>query len=242
MARSYYSPGAASAAFYDLVTAADRSLDGDVDFYAALTPAGGSVLELGSGTGRVSSALARLGFEVTGLEIAPAMLEQAKATAGGRGPSYVRGDMTSISLGRKFDSVICPFYALAHLPPGAAWRNTFRGVARHLEPKGLAAFHLPAGDKMALPSPPTGALLLSELAKDGRRLEMRLKSQVYRADIGRLDLTLNYILSGEDASSERLTLYNGDPRPYAATAGLIPDREPVPLGSTGSIHVFRLSE
>ena len=78
-ARPYYADKALSAAFYDTVTAADVRLLGDIDVYAALIGAGGSVLELGAGTGRIAFALAELGHPVTGVEIAPTMLSQALA-------------------------------------------------------------------------------------------------------------------------------------------------------------------
>jgi hypothetical protein len=56
--RPYYADKGMSAAFYDTVTAADVRLAGDVDIYADLIPANGSVLELGAGTGRIAFALA----------------------------------------------------------------------------------------------------------------------------------------------------------------------------------------
>lgn len=95
----YYSDKAASTAFYDVLTAADRSLDGDLDLYASLAAPGGSILELGSGAGRVAQALAARGHVVTGLEFAPSMIalaEAKRATA----PAevwrlrYLRGDIT----------------------------------------------------------------------------------------------------------------------------------------------------
>src|SRR5947209_20538458 len=82
-ARPYYAPGSMSAAFYDVVTAADAPLAGDVEAYAGLAAAGASVLELGAGSGRVTAALAMRGFEVTGVDIARAMLAQAQARRSG---------------------------------------------------------------------------------------------------------------------------------------------------------------
>ena len=57
--RPYYAERGLSAAFYDTVTAADARLAGDLDIYADLAAAGGSILELGSGTGRLAIALAQ---------------------------------------------------------------------------------------------------------------------------------------------------------------------------------------
>ncbi|HET6970726.1 MAG TPA: class I SAM-dependent methyltransferase, partial [Phenylobacterium sp.] len=60
--RAYYGEGSLSAAFYDVVTAADGRLRGDDALYAALAPAGGQVLELGCGTGRLTADLAARGL------------------------------------------------------------------------------------------------------------------------------------------------------------------------------------
>lgn len=69
--RPYYSDKGLAAAYYDLVTELDPGVRGDTEAYAALTPPGGSILELGSGAGRVSFSLAERGFSVLGLDLAP---------------------------------------------------------------------------------------------------------------------------------------------------------------------------
>jgi 2-polyprenyl-3-methyl-5-hydroxy-6-metoxy-1,4-benzoquinol methylase len=69
--RPYYSAKGLSAAYYDQITALDPSVRGDVDIYARLSPPGGSVLELGAGTGRVSIALAERGISVLGIDRPP---------------------------------------------------------------------------------------------------------------------------------------------------------------------------
>ncbi|WP_374471773.1 class I SAM-dependent methyltransferase [Phenylobacterium sp.] len=249
-ARPYYADRSLSAAFYEVVTAADARLQGDLDIYADLAPAGGSVLELGAGSGRVAFALAERGLRVTGVEIAPSMLAQAQARLAGLPPEVAgrvelrRGDMTALDLKRTFDLVLCPYFTLAHVPAGTAWRNTFATAARHLASGGLAAFHLPLAEIMRLPAPPRDAVVLDQALPGGGRLQLHVLERTFRDGIGRLDQVVEYV--ERDASGavvrrspERLTYYVADPEPAAAAAGLLKDRDPVPLGGVGEIWVFR---
>src|ERR1700759_3927380 len=103
--RPYYAEKALSAAFYDVVTAADARLQGDLDIYARLAPPEGTILELGCGTGRLTFALAERGWPVVGGDIAPGMLAQPAAkqadlpgTVAAR-VQLKRADMTALDLG-----------------------------------------------------------------------------------------------------------------------------------------------
>ena len=159
--------------------------------------------------------------------------------------AFRRGDMTSLDLKRTFDAVICPYFTLAHVPRGMAWKNTFATAARHLKPEGLAAFHLPLPEVMRLPGPRnTDAPVLDQPAPSGERLRLYLRERSFREDVGRLDQVIEYVeldARGEvlRASLERLTYYDADPDPLAAPEGLAPDRDPIPLGGVGEIHVLR---
>ncbi len=172
--RSYYADGALSARYYDIVTAADPRLGGDDRVYAGLAPAGGSILELGAGTGRLTVWLAQEGFEVTGVDIAPAMLTQAKARVATLDPRVAAritlrlGDLTAVDLKRTFDAAICPYHTLAHLPAGAAWTNAFATAARHLTVGGAFALHLPSLSVMrGLGPADPGAMVLDRPLPDG---------------------------------------------------------------------------
>jgi len=233
----YYS--GASAAFYDQMTAADDALAGDIDLYASLAPAGGSLLELGSGTGRIAQALASRGFSVVGIELSTPMLKQAedKRSAASSDVAerirYVRGDMTNLSVGHIFDAVICPYYGLAHMPPGPAWKATLKGATRHLRPGGHAAFHMPIAEQMSRPAPdPT--LPVRQL--DG--VTLFVAGQALDPRTGRYNIDVDYV-EADRRSRERLTLYRGDVEPFAVAAGLIRDRPAVALGQTGHVHIFR---
>ncbi|MEO8114364.1 MAG: class I SAM-dependent methyltransferase [Phenylobacterium sp.] len=249
--RAYYAEGSLSAAFYDVVAASDPRLSDDVEIYEALAPPGAKVLELGAGAGRVTAALAAGARQVTGVDIAPAMLAQAVAAKQAL-PAEVaarvtlrRGDMTALYLQETFDRVICPFFTLAHVPTGAAWRNTFATAARHLDPGGLAAFHLPMLEKMRSLGPADSDLpVMDRPLANGGRLLLYLRERSFREAIGRLEQVIEYVELDPKGvvarrSPERLTYYMTDPTPLAADAGLVLDREPIPLGPAGEIWVFR---
>lgn len=247
--RAYYGQGSLSAAFFDLLTSRDPAVAGDVDLYAGLAPAGGRILELGAGSGRVTFALAARGFRVTGIDIAPAMLAQAQAqlaTLDADVAARVRlklGDMTALRLDELFDAVVCPFFTLAHVPAGTAWRHTFAVAARHLERGGRAAFHLPALEVIAaLPPIDPDALVLDQPLPGGGRLQLTVQSRSWKPAIGRFDQVIGYRVTdaaGVRRSAERLTYYVADPAPYAAAAGLEADGEPLALGEAGRVHLFR---
>lgn len=247
--RPYYSAEGASALHYDLVTAADEALTGDIDIYAGLAPAGGSILELGCGTGRVAIPLAERDFHVTGVDIAPSMLSQAEvkraelpADVAAR-LRFLRGDLRSLALGQRFDAIFATYYTLAHLQPSAAWKKAFAGMAKHLAPGGTIALHLPDPEAMARPAPrPDLPVFRKPLDKDGF-LTLFVVGQVMNPKTGRFDLTLDYVHNAPDGrerkrSRERYTLFHGDPLPYAAQAGLHPIGASIAVGATGSIQCF----
>jgi SAM-dependent methyltransferase len=70
---------------------------------------GGSVLDVGCGTGRHSIELAKRGYEVTGLDLSSEMLARAadSAKAAGVNVDWIRADATRFALPRKYDGVIC---------------------------------------------------------------------------------------------------------------------------------------
>jgi SAM-dependent methyltransferase len=72
-------------------------------------PAGGSILDVGCGTGRHAVELARRGFAVTGIDLSAGMLAQARARAEAAGVSVVwrQVDAAACSTDRQFDAVIC---------------------------------------------------------------------------------------------------------------------------------------
>jgi SAM-dependent methyltransferase len=109
---------------------------------AAVAPAGARVLEVGCGPGQLSTRLARrYGFEVTGLDLDPAMIVRARAnagrpgSAGGRRPSFVVGDVAALAFpDRSFDLVVSTLSMHHWADPAAGLAE----VGRVLRPGGRA--------------------------------------------------------------------------------------------------------
>lgn len=72
-------------------------------------PPGGSVLDVGCGTGRHAIELARRGYAVTGLDLSSEMLSRAAAAAktAGVDVEWIRANATSFSFPGKYDAAIC---------------------------------------------------------------------------------------------------------------------------------------
>ena len=70
------------------------------EIVARAVPAGGSILELGCGVGRMTRQLVRLGFRVTAVDESPEMLAHVE------GAETVCGPIEELGLGRRFDAVL----------------------------------------------------------------------------------------------------------------------------------------
>jgi len=167
------------------------SFMGDIEFYVAeAQEAGGPVLELGAGTGRIAFAIAQGGVSVTALEFDPGMLSRMRhrreeaSEAIRRRLACVQGDMRDFRLDERFERVFIPFRAFNHNLERDHQLACLRCVREHLAPGGkllLNTFH-PSLDFMGRNSGPLeGVWRLvdeRELA-DGSRI---LRSEANRYD------------------------------------------------------------
>lgn len=127
--------GASIADEYDTLYEGVMDTQVAVDRLAQLA-AGGPVLELGIGTGRLALPLAARGLEIHGVEASPAMVERLRTKPGGADIPVVLGDFTDVSVPRSFSLVVLAFNTIFALPGEDAQLACFRTAARHLRPGG----------------------------------------------------------------------------------------------------------
>ncbi len=121
---------------YDLQSA---QFTDDIPFYCRqIAKYGDPVLELACGTGRVMLPLADRGYRVTGLDVSEGMLRQAASKSLNKDLSvtFIRADCRQFVLKRKFNVILFPFNAIAHLHDRASIEACFSCVQEHLEADG----------------------------------------------------------------------------------------------------------
>jgi ubiquinone/menaquinone biosynthesis C-methylase UbiE len=111
------------------------------------------VLELACGTGIVAIPIAQCGLAVAGVDIAPAMLAQArrKSQALGVEVEWIEADVRGLDLGRRFGLVVLTGHGFQAFLARADQDALLAAVARHLAPGGLFAFETrnPPGHDLA---------------------------------------------------------------------------------------------
>jgi SAM-dependent methyltransferase len=146
----FYSHDGLLSQIYDQLTAAEwEKSQNDVQFFLEEARlAGGPLLELGCGTGRLLIPLLSIGVHVSGLDASAVMLEVAKRKreslpAGLAGRLHLhQGDMAQCELGEQFALVLVAFRSFQLLLTPEAQRSCLVCIRRHLAPKGKAIINL----------------------------------------------------------------------------------------------------
>ena len=123
---------------------ADKDYAAEVDLVEEVlrrhgAPLPADLLDLGCGTGGHAVPLAVRGHRVEGVDVAPAMLEhaRAKAAAAGVQVGLREGDIRTADLGRQFDAVLLLFAVLSYMHGNDDVLAALRTARRHLRPGGL---------------------------------------------------------------------------------------------------------
>jgi 2-polyprenyl-3-methyl-5-hydroxy-6-metoxy-1,4-benzoquinol methylase len=102
---------------------------------------GDPILEIMCGTGLLSIPLAQQGYQVTGLDLAEGMLDEArrKSTQAGVAVKWVTGDCRDFALGERYKLIFLPSNSICHLLTRVDLEACLACVKRHLHPQGRFA-------------------------------------------------------------------------------------------------------
>ena len=99
--------------------------------------AGGRVLELAIGTGRIALPLAQQGLEVHGIDASEAMVAKLREKPGGDEIPVTMGDFADVGVDGTFDLIFVVFNTLFALTTQQEQVRCFANVARHLTATGM---------------------------------------------------------------------------------------------------------
>jgi SAM-dependent methyltransferase len=150
--------------------------DGEAEIVAAVVPAGGSILELGSGPGRVTHPLIARGYAVTAVDNSAEMLAHV------RGAETVPADIEELDLGRSFDAVLLPS-TLINFPDTRTRAALLATCRRHVRPGGAVLIERRNPDAFASIRPgPAGEEagirhVVESVRHEGRLAHITLRSE-----------------------------------------------------------------
>jgi SAM-dependent methyltransferase len=162
--------GDVTATYYDAAYAALLGPAPDIAFYRELArSAGGPVLELGCGTGRVLLEIAKQGIPCAGLDLSPRMLDKLREKSAATGIELLRAPMQRFALdGKRFRLIYSAFRAFQHMYTVEDQLACLACVRRHLLPGGSFAFDVfnPRPARTAIADEPESVAVRFELGGD----------------------------------------------------------------------------
>ncbi|MFY0680509.1 MAG: class I SAM-dependent methyltransferase [Thalassovita sp.] len=126
--------GTLNASDYD-ATQNPGTTDQTVAFLSQLA-AGGRMLELAIGTGRIALPLSLAGHDVAGIEGSPVMVALLRQKPGGEALHVEIGDMADVDIAGTFDHIFLVFNTLFNLNTQEDQIRLFQNVAQKLTPGG----------------------------------------------------------------------------------------------------------
>jgi SAM-dependent methyltransferase len=200
------------AQLYDLVPR--YSERGDRGFYLEFCrSSGGTILELGCGTGRILIPAARDGCNVVGVDVSEHMLAKcreklrAEPKEAQERVRLLHGNMTTFDLGSLFACAIIPFRAFQHLTAVVEQLQCLHRIHEHLEPEGKLVFDVfhPDFRRMLVLSDGEEVEETAEMElSDGRKLRRTYRiAGLHRAEQC-MDIEMIYYLTDTAGTTERL--------------------------------------
>lgn len=135
-------------AYYNLLNK-DKDYAGEAEYLHGLIaryqPEARTLLDLGCGTGKHDLLLAKMGYEVTGVDRSAEMIAIANAQFSSDNPPpasihFTRGDIRTIRLGKTYDIVTSLFHVMSYQTGNNDLSAAFATVSAHLKPGGIFIF------------------------------------------------------------------------------------------------------
>jgi 2-polyprenyl-3-methyl-5-hydroxy-6-metoxy-1,4-benzoquinol methylase len=187
---------------------------------------GGPLLDLACGTGRMALRMAELGYEVTGVDVTPEMIEKARQKAAklGFAIEWVEADARSFHLGRQFAFIYMLEHAFQFFLTREDLEAMLARVREHLSPEGCFLFETrnpnvrnlqevrhPEGDKYAMADGGELAIIEEQRYDPMSQIQHYRRHLTFRYAGGRheertLRVALRYVYPQE---IEALLFYNG---------------------------------
>ncbi|MEU4625353.1 class I SAM-dependent methyltransferase [Actinoplanes sp. NPDC023801] len=117
-------------------------LGGEARMIDAMVPRGSRILDAGCGTGRVGGHLAAAGHDVTGVDLDPELIAEARSQH--PGPAWQVGDLSEIDLPDRFDVIVCAGNVMTFAGPSTRV-EILRRFGAHLADGGRAVVGFGAG-------------------------------------------------------------------------------------------------
>jgi SAM-dependent methyltransferase len=187
----------------------------DIAFYCdAAKKFGDPVLELGCGTGRITSAIAEAGYRIVGLDISERMLQRASEKREQLGREaherihLVQGDMTQFELGKKFPAIIVPFRPFQHLYEMDQQLRCLACARKHLAAGGrlILDFFQTDPERMHDPRFLNESPLAEYDLPDGRHVVMYERVAAFHRGLQRNDVEMIFNVTHPNGKRERLVM------------------------------------
>ncbi len=152
------------------------------------------LVDLGCGTGSLTLAMEKKGYDVTGIDLSCDMLSMAfnKKIEASSNAIFVNQDITEFSLPRKADAIICSLDVLNHLCDGEAVKSVFGCVSRYLAKGGIFVFD------MNTPYKHKNLLSDNAFIYDLGDAYITWQNEYNEAD-GSVDITLDFFIEDEES-------------------------------------------
>lgn len=114
----------------------ERGDEGEAAAFLAELAHGRPALEFAIGTGRIALPLIALGVQVDGIELSFAMAERLRSKPGGAALDVAIGDMSLVTMGRRYGLVYLVFNTIFNLLTADDQVRCFENAAQHLDEGG----------------------------------------------------------------------------------------------------------